>query len=155
MVQTGFPKCPKLLREGLGKQALSKSWYGQKKGRGAFGPLPIFFGGFDIVYRGQTEVIMDPAPKRRAGGAAPATCCTRWWIFRRSWWGEGWWQGCWGKRLQDEGWLCLHPIQVQQYISPSELKLSFFRQLQNLAVEFGSGIWQLDTHECRWTSNSR
>ena len=49
----------------MGKQALSKSWYGQKKGRGAFGPLPIFFGGFDIVYRGKPEVIMDPKRKSR------------------------------------------------------------------------------------------
>ena len=37
----------------------------KKGGWGAVGPLPRFFGGFDIVYRGKPEVIMDPKRKSR------------------------------------------------------------------------------------------
>ena len=35
------------------------------RGGGAVGPLSRFFGGFDIVYRGEPEVIMDPKRKGR------------------------------------------------------------------------------------------
>ena len=46
-----------------------------KKGGGAVGPLPRFFGGFDIVYRGQPEVIMDPKRKSRRSKVPMARFC--------------------------------------------------------------------------------
>ena len=44
--------CPAILVCSKLKPGMAK-----KKGGGAVGPLPRFFGGFDIVYRGKPEVM--------------------------------------------------------------------------------------------------
>ena len=52
--------CPAILVCSKLKPGMAK-----RKGGGAVGRLPRLFGGFDIVYRGKPEVIMDPKRKSR------------------------------------------------------------------------------------------
>ena len=52
-------------KRGGGRNIPSSGGFFYPWGGGAVGPLPRFFGGFDIVYRGKPEVIMDPKRKSR------------------------------------------------------------------------------------------